>query len=226
MPSLLLRWERENTSRWRRCLTEFWGLVGRPATGLALVAAGFLLGAFLATRTIAPPVVPELRDRLSETDAALQDARGELELVQLERDRLSKIVDYSQRYEIPADLAASIYDVALAEGVEPGLAFGLVRVESQFVQKAVSHMGAVGLTQVMPRTAFSLDPELGYSDLFRRDTNLHLGFSYLRLMLQRYRGDLRLALLAYNRGPATVDAIRRRGGDPANGYARAVLGGQ
>ena len=46
---------------------------------------------------------------------------------------------------------------------------------------------------------------------------------YLRQMIDKYDGDLRLALLAYNRGPGTVDSIRRVGGDPANGYARAIM---
>jgi soluble lytic murein transglycosylase-like protein len=77
----------------------------------------------------------------------------------------------------------------------------------------------------MPPTAFELDPSLRYADLFDRDTNLRLGFRYLRQMLDKYDGDLRLALLAYNRGPGTVDGILRAGGDPANGYARAVLSG-
>ncbi|MFW6202144.1 MAG: lytic transglycosylase domain-containing protein, partial [Gemmatimonadota bacterium] len=130
------------------------------------------------------------------------------------------------RYGIPADLAASIYDIALSEGIEPSLAYRLVHVESRFTRRAVSHKGAVGLAQVMPRTAFGMDPALSYTDLFEPETNLRLGFRYLRAMLERYGGDMRLALLAYNRGPGTVDQIRRQGGDPANGYARAIMTGQ
>ncbi len=62
-------------------------------------------------------------------------------------------------------------------------------------------------------------------DLYARQTNLKLGFRYLNKMIAKYRGDVRLALLAYNRGPGTVDKILKRGGDPNNGYADKVLGG-
>ncbi|MDX1674604.1 MAG: lytic transglycosylase domain-containing protein, partial [Longimicrobiales bacterium] len=82
-----------------------------------------------------------------------------------------------------------------------------------------------GYTQLMPATAFDLDPSLEYRDLFDRETNLRLGFRYLRWLIDRYDGDLRTALLAYNRGLGTVDSIRRAGGDPGNGYARAVMEG-
>ncbi len=165
-----------------------------------------------------------MRQRLQSTEVALKARQGELELARLELARIENVMNYSAQFRIPADLAASIYDIALAEGIEPGLAFRLVRVESGFFARAVSPKGAVGLAQLMPRTAFELDPSLGYRDLFDRDTNLRLGFRYLRQLLEKYDGDLRLALLAYNRGPGTVDKIRRQGGDPANGYARAILG--
>jgi soluble lytic murein transglycosylase-like protein len=155
----------------------------------------------------------------------LQARQGELELVRMELNRLQDIMDYSRRYAIPADLAASINDIALAEGIDPAVAFQLVRVESGFYRRAISPVGAVGLAQLMPPTAFELDPNLRYADLFDRETNLRLGFRYLRQMIERYDGDLRLALLAYNRGPGTVDNILRVGGDPTNGYARAVLSG-
>src|SRR5690606_19816270 len=130
----------------------------------------------------------------------------------------------STRYRIPAGLAASIHDIALAEGLDPWLAFQLVRVESGFSPTAVSPKGAVGLTQIMPSTAEALAPGISHDALFEPETNLRLGFRYLRYLIERYGGDLRLALLAYNRGPGTVDAIRSAGGDPSNGYAEAVMG--
>jgi soluble lytic murein transglycosylase-like protein len=77
----------------------------------------------------------------------------------------------------------------------------------------------------MPSTAFWMQPGLKRDDLFERDTNLRLGFRYLRMMLEQYEGDLHLALLAYNRGPARVDGILRAGGDPSNGYSLNVRRG-
>jgi soluble lytic murein transglycosylase-like protein len=139
--------------------------------------------------------------------------------------RASVIGGAVDRYNIDETLAHDIYDIAEAEGIEPKLAYGLVKTESSFRQRAESHVGARGLTQVMPRTARWMVPGTKPDDLYDRRTNLKLGFRYLNKMIDKYRGDVRLALLAYNRGPGTVDKILKRGGDPDNGYADKVLGG-
>lgn len=129
------------------------------------------------------------------------------------------------RYDISEDLAKDIYEIAQAEGIEPKLAYGLVKTESSFKNSAVSHVGARGLTQVMPRTAKWMVPGTKASDLHDQKVNLRLGFRYLNSMIDKYDGDVRLALLAYNRGPGTVDKILKKGGDPNNGYADKVLKG-
>jgi soluble lytic murein transglycosylase-like protein len=229
MPSSLVRqWERDQTSPVRRAVQYLWTAARRPLHVVGLTSVGAFLGIQLAAGLHGPavPADAELYQRLRDAQVALHARTGELELLRLEIRRLSRIMDYSARYRIPADLSKAIHDIALAEGIEPDLAYRLVRVESEFVQNAVSPVGAVGLAQLMPRTAYELDPTLSYRDLFDRDTNLHLGFRYLRQMLRRYDGDLRLALLAYNRGPGTVDNVLRAGGDPENGYSIAVLGGR
>jgi soluble lytic murein transglycosylase-like protein len=150
-------------------------------------------------------------------------AIGLVDLQQAQIDRLQRVAANSSRYAIPSDLAERIEDIALAEGIDTHLAFGLVAVESEFNRHAVSPVGAVGLTQLMPSTARYLRPGLEREDLFDRDTNLRLGFRFLRTLIDKYNGNVELALLAYNRGPDRVDAILRDGGDPDNGYARAVL---
>lgn len=226
MSSALIQWERENGRQWRRGIVAVARAMGLPLR--AVLLGGLVL--YLGIRLGALPGFPEtdaaLRKKLEETELALKARQGELELARLELNRVKSIMNYSTQYKIPADLAASIYDIALAEGIDPNIAYRLVRVESGFFARAVSPKGAIGLTQVMPATALELEPGLGYSDLFHRETNLRLGFRYLRQMLEKYQGDLRLALLAYNRGPGTVDNIRRQGGDPANGYEQAVMGSQ
>jgi len=218
------QWEEESVGPLRRRLAEAWAMVRRPVWSLLFGSVMFLLGMYVASAPWSPLADIVVRQRLEGTEAELKARQGELELARLELARVGSVMGYSAKFKIPADLAASIYDIALAEGIDPELGFNLVRVESGFFQRAVSPVGAVGLAQLMPRTAFELDPTLGYSDLFDRDTNLRLGFRYLRQLLEKYEGDLRLALLAYNRGPGTVDRIRRQGGDPSNGYAQAVLG--
>jgi soluble lytic murein transglycosylase-like protein len=76
----------------------------------------------------------------------------------------------------------------------------------------------------MPATAEFLQPGITRAQLLDRDTNLRLGFRYLKELLAVYDGDEEEALTAYNRGPGTVARIRKHGGDPANGYADLVLG--
>ncbi|MBI4544630.1 MAG: transglycosylase SLT domain-containing protein [Gemmatimonadetes bacterium] len=229
-PSPLRQWERETIGRWNRVYRPLWSTARWPLAASLVALAAFAIGQRTAPTAVVaaatPAEVADLRELLSKAQAELTARWGELELARLELTRVNRIMTKSARYGIPADLAGDIYSMAVAEGIEPNLAFKLVRVESGFARKAVSPVGAVGLTQVMPSTAFGLDPRLGYRELFERETNLRLGFRYLRIMLDKYDGDWRLALLAYNRGPATVDSIRRFGGDPANGYDRAVLAGQ
>ncbi|HEX2092377.1 MAG TPA: lytic transglycosylase domain-containing protein, partial [Longimicrobiaceae bacterium] len=143
--------------------------------------------------------------------------------------REAKIEEKIQRYEdlgLDRTLAESIYDIALEENIDPDVAFGLVRTESEFKSHATSRVGALGLTQLMPSTARWLRPGTQPSDLRNPELNLRIGFRYLRDLIDKYDGDQRLALLAYNRGPGTVDRVLERGGDPDNGYAEAVLTGK
>jgi soluble lytic murein transglycosylase-like protein len=217
------RWERQQRGRTRRRVAAFWSRVQQPAGLLAVAGFAFVLGSQLAARPEGSRLAA-LENEVERSRVALKARQGELALVRLELSRIQEIMEYSQQYAIPADLASQINDIALAEGVAPSLGYRLVKVESGFYSRAISPKGAVGLAQLMPETAFDLDPTLDYRDLFDQETNLRLGFRYLRWLIDRYDGDLRLALLAYNRGLGTVDSIRQAGGDPANGYARAVLG--
>jgi soluble lytic murein transglycosylase-like protein len=162
-------------------------------------------------------------------EQSLEATRGELAVARLQLERANAIIDYSTHYNIAADLTAAIYDVALAEGVDPALAFRLVKTESNFHPKAKSKVGAIGYTQVLPSTARLYEPGLTVQQLYDRNTNLRLGFRYLRDLLERYEGNpeakLRLALLAYNRGPGKVQELLDAGRDPQNGYATTVMKG-
>lgn len=128
-------------------------------------------------------------------------------------------------YRVSEKLAQEIHAAAVANEIDPELAFGLVKVESSFRNAATSHVGAVGLTQLMPSTARWLQPGVTTRQLRDPQTNLRIGFRYLNDLIEKYDGDTRLALLAYNRGPGTVDRVLRRGGNPDNGYADAVMRG-
>jgi soluble lytic murein transglycosylase-like protein len=133
---------------------------------------------------------------------------------------------FARRFRITPTLAARIYAAAHAEEIRPEVAFGLIRAESSFRTSIVSPAGAVGLTQVLPSTGRWIMPGTTRRDLMDPDTNLRVGFRYLRYLYDKYDGNERLALTAYNRGPGTVDRHLRQGRDPDNGYVEMVLTGQ
>ena len=100
------------------------------------------------------------------------------------------------------------------------LAFGLIKVESNWNPRAVSSKGAVGLTQVLPSTADSM----GFTcDLHEPSCNLRAGFTYLRAMLDTFR-DPRLALAAYNAGPGVFSkSYAKETRTAIEAYVRAVI---
>lgn len=155
----------------------------------------------------------------------LEAARGENVVIKLQLERANAVLENSTRYQIPADLSAAIYDIALSEGIDPSLGYQLVKIESQFNRKAKSAMQAYGYTQLQLATARFYQTGIKEKDLYDRDTNLRLGFRFLNELLARFNYDVHLALLAYNRGPKRVDQILAQGGNPANGYSDAVLKG-
>ena len=109
-------------------------------------------------------------------------------------------------YQQPAALTerqrieASVQKAAAKYNLQPGLIKAVIRAESNFQVGAVSRAGARGLMQLMPATA----KELGVTDSFDIDQNIDGGAKYLRKMLDRFDGNVRRALAAYNAGPATV----------------------
>ena len=155
----------------------------------------------------------------------LELARGELEVVRMQLERAQAVVSYSTRYQIPADLSAAIYDIALSEGIQPALAFRLVQVESNFKRTARSTASALGYTQIQVPTARHYDRSVTERKLMERDTNLRLGFRYLKDLMDQFDHDAHLALLAYNRGPGRVEQILAEGGNPGNGYSSSILRG-
>jgi soluble lytic murein transglycosylase-like protein len=154
----------------------------------------------------------------------LESAKGELNVARARYERAEKIIQYSTQYGIAAGLAGHVFDASMREGIDPELAFRLVRLESEFNPHAISKVGAIGLTQLMPSTAKMLDKKVVTREqLFNPQTNLRVGFRYLRSLLDMYKGNVNLALLAYNRGEDAVWRDVRAGVDPGNGYDRWVM---
>lgn len=213
-------------TRLRSRVRDFGSMLATPLGTSCLAVFSLFVGLYAGGSIELPGSELDLaRERIEEQSAQIQDLRGKLTLEEIEAQRLRAVQGYSAEYDIPADLAASVYDVALSEDVDPQLAFRLVRTESSFRRYAVSSAGAVGYTQIKPSTARLLDPSVTYEQLFLTETNLRLGFRYLRLLLERYDRDFHLALTAYNRGPTRVGSLLALEQDPSNGYARRVLDG-
>lgn len=191
----------------------------KPLVGLGLVGA--------AAPMIKDQEAKEAQEARTREPAAARDVEEALADriggARAESEKAKRVEAAVATYGISRALAENIYDNAVEAGIDPKLAFGLVKTESGFKPRAVSHVGARGLTQVMPKTARWLMPGTSADDLFDEATNLRLGFRYLNQLVDKYQGDTKLALLAYNRGPGTVDRVLKRGGDPDNGYADKVF---
>jgi hypothetical protein len=118
------------------------------------------------------------------------------------------------------DIRTLAETAARRHGLDPALVMAVAQVESGLQPAAVSPKGAQGLMQLMPATAASL----GVSDPFDPAQNLDGGARHLGSLLQRYDGDLKRALAAYNAGEG---AVARHGGIPpypeTRGYVKSVL---
>jgi soluble lytic murein transglycosylase-like protein len=103
--------------------------------------------------------------------------------------------------------------------IDPQLVHAIIQVESEYDPKAVSRKGAMGLMQLIPETA----QRFGVANPFNPKENIEGGVSYLKHLLDLFRGDLSLSLAAYNAGEA---AVQRFGGIPSfaetQNYVRKV----
>ena len=117
------------------------------------------------------------------------------------------------------DLKALIADPAKTQNVKPEVIRAVIRRESDSYACAVSDKGALGLMQLLPEVAqqFGADP-------LDPQQNIQAGTKYLKQLMTRYKGDLRLALAAYNAGPQRVDTDKKVPDIPeTTAYVEAIL---
>lgn len=199
------------------------GLVGLfGLVGLANGASISTDGLTYVLTAVPTPVVPreELVRVLSEREAELQELRrfkaqiAEEQAFYAEADDLG-IVKMVKRTKLPEvqqrRLAIAIVREARKNGIDPLLVTAVIRCESSFNNYAVSHVGAMGLMQVMPDTGKYLAELTGGNlgqekNLFDPETNVALGSWYLADLIKRF-GTVEHALVAYNAGPGLAKRI-------------------
>jgi hypothetical protein len=124
------------------------------------------------------------------------------------RTQSEYVVDSTLKLFYPMKHFDSI--VSQVKHVHPFLITALIRQESAFQEGAKSKVGAVGLMQLMPRTARLMDRSMTKSRLLQPENNLRVGIKFFESLVNRYQGDVELALAAYNAGPEVVDRWVKR----------------
>lgn len=114
---------------------------------------------------------------------------------------MSEKPGYNKKYYNIKSYDDVISEAAMRNSISPSLLKAVIHVESYFNPKAVSRKGALGLMQIMPENLEALN----INDPFDPWENIMGGAQYFRAMLERFSGQVDLALAAYNAGPTAVE---------------------
>lgn len=134
-----------------------------------------------------------------------------------------KVTEFSDKQapkNTDKNYTAIVKDKANKYSIDPSLVHAVIATESNYNPQAVSRKGAMGLMQLMPATA----AEMGVINPYHPEQNIDGGVRYLKYLLEKFRGNLHLALAAYNAGP---EYVKKYGSIPpikeTTAYVKKVL---
>lgn len=180
----------------------------RFLTILMLAIGGFAAaGASAQERPLSPPRQPPVPITGEDQERARAEERNK------KKTDDATALQHAAQIKVPAIFAghhissgnaaidALVAEAAAQNGLDPCLILSIMRAESAFNRSAVSVKGASGLMQLMPATA----ARFGVKNIFDPRENVLGGSRYLRWLLDRFSGDVRLAIAGYNAGEGSVE---------------------
>ena len=183
-------------------------LTSRKITALRLSAIPLFFSGIILAQPANLPATPSAADRQAESvrrmERSIAKQKASLKSQGAQSDGFFTTVWAPPAPDPPcaaADPGRAVDQAAHKEDLDPAVIRAVIKQESAFNPCAVSSAGAMGLMQLMPATA----ERFQVSDPFDIEQNVLAGARYLKELLGRFHGDLKLALAAYNAGPERVD---------------------
>jgi hypothetical protein len=191
----------------------------RERRGLDARGAGILLATLTLAGSPAEAQIYTRRNERGVVEATNAPDDADFRLAYPGKGTLIHSTAWRLRPNYSGEFDADISAAASQHGVSVDLVRAVIQVESDYDHLAVSSKGAQGLMQLMPDTA----RRMGVSNAFDPRQNIFGGVRYLRLLLDTFQGDVRLATAAYNAGSNTV--VRYGGVPPyreTRGYVQKI----